>query len=123
MVAREASPRAVDHPYVRRLITSGGLACFVNQVTGGLSFREPEAVPDVRGGFFCDEPVRPAAAAAAAATAAAAAAALSPLCRRFAAGRMHAQMRPWTRGEREHRSPRRARPPARAWAKRSRRCR
>ncbi|KAI8470158.1 MAG: SNF2 family N-terminal domain-containing protein [Monoraphidium minutum] len=56
MVAREASAGSVDHPLVRLLLTSGGMALYVNQVTGELSVEEPPPLADVRGGFFCDEP-------------------------------------------------------------------
>ena len=61
MLSREAPPRdaAPEHPFVRTLVTApGGLACYVNAATGALSFEAPERPADVRGGFFCDEPVR-----------------------------------------------------------------
>ncbi|KAL6753703.1 hypothetical protein V8C86DRAFT_441004 [Haematococcus lacustris] len=45
------------HPYIVRLVTSGGLFVDVNLATGELSTQAPPPRPTpLRGGLFCDEP-------------------------------------------------------------------
>ena len=61
MLAREAEAAAASsaHPCWRTLTTRGGLQLHLNAATGAATLAPPPAAPGVRGGFFCDEPVRP----------------------------------------------------------------
>ena len=46
------------HPTWRPFVTQTGLPLWLCAATGDATSVEPAAVRDIRGGFFCDEPVR-----------------------------------------------------------------
>ncbi|KAK3277199.1 tripeptidyl-peptidase II Tpp2 [Cymbomonas tetramitiformis] len=57
MRRREAAPGLLhEHPHIRRLETSDGFPFSACLATGAVSPDPPEAVTDMRGGLFCDEP-------------------------------------------------------------------
>ena len=58
MLARERAQPLAPHPCWRRLRTRGGAELHVNTATGEIARDSPPPVRAVRGGFFCDEPVR-----------------------------------------------------------------
>lgn len=59
MMAREAPPKPLPHPFIRQLPLTGagdGLYVYADTASGHLSIEPPPTVHDVRGGLFCDEP-------------------------------------------------------------------
>jgi hypothetical protein len=57
MLERERATRALPHPTWRAFVTRVGLPLWQCGATGEVSTCEPPRCQDVRGGFFCDEPV------------------------------------------------------------------
>lgn len=58
MLERERAARSLPHPTWRRFVTQAGLPLWLCGATGEVSAFEPPRCEDMRGGFFCDEPVR-----------------------------------------------------------------
>lgn len=59
MLSRERlHPQPPRHPFVVALPTHEGLPLWADLATGRLLLAPPEPLPQLRGGFFCDEPVR-----------------------------------------------------------------
>eukprot|EP00892_Ulva_mutabilis_P003989 jgi/Ulvmu1/1962/UM012_0123.1 len=57
MMAREEPPQQLPHPFIRELPLPGaGTHVYADCASGHLSEEPPQAVRDVRGGLFCDEP-------------------------------------------------------------------
>lgn len=59
MMAREAPPVPLPHPFVRALPLNGddsGIHAYANCASGHLSLDMPPTIHDIQGGLFCDEP-------------------------------------------------------------------
>ena len=59
MLGREREVGPQTHPTVLDLTDVAGAPLFVCTATGAADVTAPPAVAHCRGGFFCDEPVRP----------------------------------------------------------------
>lgn len=49
-------PRASPHPYIKELLTPGGIPFYVNLVSGEFYAEHVASVRDVQGGLLCDDP-------------------------------------------------------------------
>ncbi len=59
MAQKEQHGRVMPHPFIKRVVAeNSNIPIYVNLATGEILSDPPKAVNDVRGGFFCDEPVR-----------------------------------------------------------------
>ena len=59
MLDREEVKVSVPDPCWRRFVAEGGREFWGCTVTGNFRPDRPPAIPDSKGGFFCDEPVSP----------------------------------------------------------------